>query len=127
MAEAYLNDLAGDVFEAESAGLEPGQLNPLAVKVMKESGIDISMNKTKSVDDAYKEGRPFRYVIAVCDEAAQTCPLFPGLPTSLHWSFDDPSAFTGTQEEKLARTRRVRDKIREKIEEFIKEHTGGNR
>ena len=77
MAEAFLNHLAGDRFEAESAGLEPGDLNPLAVEVMREVGIDISGNQTKSVFQFYKENRLYKYVVAVCDEAAQTCSIFP--------------------------------------------------
>ena len=127
IAEALLNRLAGDRFEAESAGLEPGQLHPLAVEAMREMGVDISMKQTKGVFDLHGQGRSYGYVIAVCDEASQTCPIFPGLPTNLHWSFDDPSAFTGTDEEKLAKMRRVRDEIRRKIEEFIKERNGGKR
>lgn len=80
MAEAFLNNLGGDRFEAVSAGLEPGTLNPLVVEVMKEAGIDISQNRTKSVFDLFKKGELFSYVITVCDEAsAQRCPVFPGL------------------------------------------------
>jgi arsenate reductase (thioredoxin) len=127
MAEAFLNHLAGDRFEAESAGLEPGELNPLAVEAMREVGIDISMNRTKGVFALYKENRLYRYVIAVCDEAAQTCPIFPGFATNLHWSFKDPSSFTGSYEERLDKTRLVRDEIKKRIEEFIEEQRGGNR
>ena len=121
MAEAFLSRLAGDRFEAESAGLDPGELNPLVVEAMAEVGIDISMNRTKSVFGLYKEGRLYKYVVPVCDEAAQTCPIFPGFCTTLHWSFEDPSAFTGSHEEKLAKTRRLRDQIRKRVEEFIEE------
>ena len=123
MAEAFLNFLAGDRFEAESAGLEPGVINPLAVEVMKEVGIDISQNRTKSAFDLYKKGELFSYVIAVCDAAsAEMCPLFPGLMAKqIHWSFDDPSAFTGGYDEKLAKTRVVRDAIKAKIQEWIAE------
>jgi len=123
MAEALLNHLAGERFEAESAGLEPGVLNPLAVSVMKEIGIDISQNKTKSVFDLFKRGELFSYVITVCDAAsAEACPIFPGLLSKIiHWSFEDPYSFTGTLEEKLEKTRRVRDAIKEKIEEWLKE------
>jgi len=123
MAEAFLNSLAGDKFEAQSAGLEPGELNPLAVEVMREVGIDISRNKTKSAFDLYQRGELFSYVITVCDEkSAQRCPIFPGLLTqTINWSIDDPAAFTGTLEEKLENTRRVRDTIRVKVEEFIRD------
>jgi len=123
MAEAFLNFLAGDRFEAQSAGLEPGVINPLAVEVMKEVGIDISQNRTKSAFDLYKKGELFSYVIAVCDAAsAEMCPLFPGLMAKqIHWSFDDPSAFTGSYDEKLAKTRGVRDAIKAKIQEWIAE------
>src|SRR4030042_1898505 len=97
MAEAFLKVLAGDRFEAMSAGLEPGTINPFVVEVMKEAGIDISRNKTKSVFDLYKKGELFSYVITVCDAAsAEMCPLFPGLLTpQIHWSFANPPAFTG--------------------------------
>jgi arsenate reductase len=123
MAEAFLNQLAGDKFKAESAGLEPGTLNPLVVEVMKEIGIDISTNQTKSAFDLFKNGRMFQYVITVCDAAsAERCPLFPGVTKRLGWSFEDPASFTGTHEEKLARTRIVRDKIKLTVENFINEY-----
>jgi arsenate reductase (thioredoxin) len=123
IAEAVLESLAGDRFEAMSAGLEPGVINPLVVKVMKEIGVDISHNLTKSVFDLFKKGELFSYVITVCDAAsAETCPLFPGLlAKQVHWSFDDPAAFTGAYEEKLARTRALRDEIKAKIERWLRE------
>ena len=122
MAEALLKRIAGDRFEVESAGLEPGRLNPLAVEVMKEIGIDISGNQTKSAFDLFKEGSLYTHVVTVCDEtSAEQCPFFPGITTQLHWSFADPSGFTGTQEEKLEKTRRVREAIRKKIEAWLKE------
>ena len=120
MAEAFLNKLGGDKFEAESAGLEKGALNPLVVEVMKEIGIDISKNQTKEVFAFFKEGRIYSNVITVCDEAsAERWPMFPGMAKQLHWSFADPSQFQGTHEEKLAQTRKVRDEIKKKIEEFV--------
>lgn len=120
MAEAFLNNLAGERFFAESAGFEPGVLNPVVVEAMKEAGIDISGNKTKKVFDFFKQGRFYKYVISVCDEAsAERCPIFPGVNKTLHWSFEDPSQFTGTHEEKLDKTKIVRDSIKKKIEEFI--------
>jgi arsenate reductase len=123
MAEAFLNNLAGDRFHAESAGMEPGVLNPLAVEVMKEEGIDISGNKTKSVFDKYRKGELYSYVVTVCDEAsAETCPIFPGLRThTLHWSFEDPASFTGSPEERLEKTRRVRDAVKGKVLHFMEE------
>lgn len=125
MAEAFLNDIAGDRFQAESAGMEPGELNPLAVDVMKEVGIDISRNKTKSVFQKFRDGELFSYVVTVCAEA-ETCPVFSGLRTeTLHWHFEDPGAFTGTDEEKLSKTRRVRDAIKEKVREFVEQTVPG--
>ena len=120
MAEALLNQLAGDKFEATSAGLEKGTLNPLAVKVMSEIGIDISRNQTKDVFDFYKNGRLFNYVVTVCDAAnSELCPIFPGASNTLHWSFEDPSSLIGTDEEKLETTRKVRDEIEVEIKKFI--------
>lgn len=120
MAEAFLNKLGEGKFIAESAGMEPGVLNPIVVESMKELGIDISKNKTKDVFEFFKQGKIFSYVITVCDEAsAESCPVFPGLAKQLHWAFTDPSAFNGTPEEKLAQTRIVRDAIKRKVEEFI--------
>ena len=122
MAEAFLNQICGGVFEAHSAGLEPGKLNPIVVEVMKEIGIDISGNQTKAVFDYFKSGKMFAYVITVCDEAsAERCPIFPGVTKRLHWSFPDPSAIQGTPEEKLAGTRKIRDTIKAKIEQWCAE------
>jgi arsenate reductase len=125
MAEAFLNHLHGDRFLAESAGLEAGILNPLAVEVMKEEDIDISDNKTKSVFDFYKEGKLYAYVFTVCDAAnSEMCPVFPGLVTqTIHWSFEDPSSFTGNHEEKLEKTRKVRGAIKDAIEKWVREIT----
>ena len=123
MAEAFLKQKAGDKFEVESAGLEPGKLNPLAIGVMQEIGIDISQNKTKSVFDFYKQGKRYDYVITVCDESqAQKCPVFPGTVATkrIHWSFDDPASFQGTWEGRLEQARQVRDKIKQQIEQWIK-------
>ncbi len=122
MAEAYLTHFGGDIFDVESAGLEPGVLNPFVVRVMREDGFDISGNKTKSVFDLYREGRIYNYVIAVCDkEAAERCPIFPGICTRLNWSFSDPSALAGTDEEKLAGTRQIRDEIKRAIIRWVDE------
>ncbi|HME45843.1 MAG TPA: arsenate reductase ArsC [Syntrophorhabdales bacterium] len=128
MAEAFLNHLAGDRFEGESAGFEPGPLNPLAVEVMKEVGIDISANRAKSVFGLYKEGRLYDYVITVCDESsAERCPIFPGRVRRLQWTFENPASLTGSHEEKLAKTRKIRDQIKGKVEELIAERSRGGK
>jgi arsenate reductase len=125
MAEAWLNHLCGGAFAAESAGLEPGTLNPLVVEAMREAGIDISHKKTRSVADVLKSGRTFAYTIAVCDGAsAERCPVFPGVTQRLHWSFPDPSTLAGTKEEKLAQLRPIRDQIRKRIETWCAEISG---
>jgi arsenate reductase (thioredoxin) len=122
MAEAFLNRLCGDEFEAHSAGLEPGQLNPIVVEAMGEAGIDISRNQTKAVIDFLKSGKVFSHVITVCDEtSAERCPIFPGMTARLHWGFPDPSRFQGTHEEKLAQTRWVRDMIEQKVSQWCDE------
>ncbi len=122
MAEAFLNQICGERFEAHSAGIEPGKLNPVVVEAMQEIGIDISGNQTKAVLDFIKSGKMFSYVITVCDEtSAERCPIFPGVTTRLHWGFPDPSSFPGTPEEKLAKTRAVRDTIKAKIEAWCEE------
>jgi arsenate reductase (thioredoxin) len=122
MGEAYLKQLGGEKYEVESAGITPGSLNPFAVRVMAEDGIDISRNLTKSVFDFYKQGRFYSYVITVCDkEAAEQCPIFPGNGKRLHWSFADPSRVEGTEEEKLAKVRSIRDEIKARVIEFIRE------
>jgi arsenate reductase len=122
MAEAWLNHLCGDSFTGESAGLEPGTLNPLVVEAMQEAGIDISQKETRAVFDVFKSGKLFAYVITVCDEtSAERCPIFPGVAKRLHWSFPDPSALTGTNDEKLAGVRKIRDQIRAKIEAWCAE------
>lgn len=120
MAEAFLNHLAGERYCAESAGLEPGVLNPVVVVAMKEMDIDISQNVTKGVSQFLDNHTKFDYVITVCDEtSAGRCPFFPGSGKRLHWSFPDPSGFDGGFDEKLTLVRQVRDAIREKIEGFI--------
>jgi arsenate reductase len=122
MAEAFLRHLAGDRFEVESAGLEPGSLNPLAVAAMDEVGIEISAARPQSVFELFKIGRRFAYVISVCDAAAaERCPTFPGVTTRLNWSFEDPAALSGTEEERLQQTRRIRDAIRERVRRWVEE------
>ena len=122
VAEAFLNQICGEQFEAHSAGLEPGKLNSIVVEAMQEIGIDISRNQTKAVFETYKSGTSFAYVVTVCDEtSAERCPIFPGVTTRLHWNFPDPSALQGSHDEKLARTREIRDTIKTKIEEWCTE------
>ncbi|MFA5103855.1 MAG: arsenate reductase ArsC [Candidatus Margulisiibacteriota bacterium] len=116
MAEGLLNHLGKDRFEAESAGLEPGILSPLAVEAMKEIGIEISNNKTKNVLDFLKIGDKYGHIITVCDAAtAEECPIFPGTAKKIHWNFRDPSSMDSV--------RKVRDEIKAKIEEFIKKQS----
>jgi len=123
MAEAFLNRCAGDRFMAESAGLEPGVLNPLVVKAMGEVGIDISAKTTRSAFDLLRQGKWYGWVITVCDESqAEGCPIFPGAGRRDHWSFPDPAAFLGSEEEKLEQVRKLRDRIAGKVKEWIKKN-----
>src|SRR3989338_6323936 len=126
MAEAFLNQMAPERFEAQSAGIEPGKLNPIVVAAMKEISIDISSKKTTAVTDLINERRTYDYIITVCDEAsAERCPVFPGSGKRLHMGFPDPSAFKGSNEEKLKKTIEVRDQIKEKIRQWI-EHANSD-
>ena len=122
MAEAFLNQLGGNALIADSAGLEPGKLNLNVIKVMQEAGVDISKNETKSVFELFRRGKVYQAVITVCDGAsAESCPIFPGVVKRMGWSFPDPSSFTGTPEEILEKTRKVRDQIKEAVLDFIAE------
>lgn len=127
MTEELLRRCAGDLAEVESAGIEPGSVNPVVVELLKEDGIDISAKKTQSVFELHRAGKSFDYVIAVCDpEAAERCPIFPAEKKRLHWPFDDPSARTRAMEgrpmsEKVEAIRPIRDSIREKVEAFCAE------
>lgn len=122
MAEAFLKKYGGDRFEAESAGLEPGIMNPHVVTVMQEIGIDLSGKPTQAVFDLFKKGSLYDAVITVCDkEAAERCPIFPGKGKRIPWSFKDPSAFKGGEEEVLQHTREVRNGIEQKIKAFVQE------
>jgi arsenate reductase (thioredoxin) len=119
MAEGLLRDIAGERFEVESAGTEQTHVRPLAIEAMKELGIDISVQTSKTISSLGE--RKFDYAITVCDSANEACPIFPGGTRRLHWSFDDPSAATGSDEDRLAVFRRVRDEIRGQIEKFLAE------
>jgi arsenate reductase len=114
MAEGLMNALYGDRYLAFSAGTEPSEVNPYAVRVMQEIGIDISSHRSKSVDEFLDQD--LDYVVTVCDHAKETCPFFPGGRKPMHKGFQDPSSAAGTEEEKLAVFRRVRDEIRAWIE-----------
>jgi arsenate reductase len=117
MGEGLLRHMAGDGWEVESAGTKPVGLNPLAVESMKEVGIDISMQRSKSV--AEFDGKRFDFVITVCDSAAENCPVFPNAPTRIHWSLPDPAATQGTHGEKLAAFRTVRERLRRHLHEWL--------
>ncbi len=114
MAEGLLRHLAGDRFEVMSAGTEASHVRPLAIRAMGEVGVDISGQESETLGRYLSE--PFDHVITVCDEANEACPFFPGAKTRLHWSFDDPSQTGGTEDERLAVFRRVRDEIRQRVE-----------
>lgn len=117
MAEGLLRDMAGDKFEVYSAGVEPTSVHPLAKKVMKEIGIDISGQQSKSVDEFLD--KEFDYVITVCDNARQTCPFFPGNHELLHWSLEDPAIALGSEEERLLMFRKIRDQLRDYIQKLV--------
>jgi arsenate reductase len=117
MAEGLLRHDAGNEFEVYSAGVEPSHVRPQAVEAMREIGVDISGHRSKSVDEF--AGQEFDYVITVCDNANERCPVFPGRTQRVHWSFDDPAAVEGDEAAKLAVFRRVRDEIRQRLRPFI--------
>jgi len=122
MAEELLRREMGDVVKVESAGLEPGLLNPSVVELLMEEGIDISGKQTRSVFDLFNQGKTYTYVITVCDETAgERCPIFPGIVQRRHWSFPDPSQYTGA--DRKEQTRKVLEMIRIKTEEFAAEIT----
>ncbi|MDY0321359.1 MAG: arsenate reductase ArsC [Arcobacteraceae bacterium] len=127
MAEELLRKYGGDEFEVQSAGFEPSELNPLVIEVLKEEGIDISGKGTNSVFNLFKAGKTFNYVITVCDEGnAQKCPVFPGLSYRIHWSFEDPRSFSGSHEEKLAKTKIVKEQIKKEILTLIEHVKSGD-
>ena len=122
IAEAFVNRACAGFYNAYSAGLEPGALNPLVVEALREVGIDISRTRTKSVDELLRTGRRFSHVITVCDGAsAERCPVFPGAVERQHWSFPDPSALTGSHEQRLQRVREIRDDIARRVEQWCAE------
>ena len=117
IAEGYLRNLAGNIFEVTSAGLNPSIVNPKAIQVMAEDNIDISSHSSKNVDQFM--GQKFDYIITVCDNAKEHCPVFPGSGKRIHWSFRDPADATGTEDEILEVFRTVRDQIKKKLTEFV--------
>ena len=125
MAEALLRKHGGDRFEVSSAGTEPRGVNPLTLRVLDEAGIDASWARSKSVDEIL--GTPFDYVITVCDQARQSCPVFPGVHESLHWGYEDPAEATGSEEERLAVFRRVFTQLGERVRLFATVATRASR
>lgn len=118
MAEGLLRHDAGDRYEVMSAGVEKSFVRPQAIEAMREIGIDITSHRSKSLNEFL--GQPFDYVITVCDNAKEHCPIFPGSAKRIHWSFDDPAAATGDETQQLAIFRRIRDEIRTRLRELTK-------
>ncbi|MCX7604713.1 MAG: arsenate reductase ArsC [Bryobacteraceae bacterium] len=116
MAEGLLREALGGRFEIHSAGTRPSHVRPEAIEVMRELGLDISGHRSKHLDEF--RGTEFRYVITVCDHAAETCPAFSGIAERIHWSFEDPAAVEGDEQTRLAAFRRIRDQIAEKVRSF---------
>lgn len=119
MAEALLSAMAGDRYEVYSAGLKPSVVNPLAIEAMLEMGMDISGNRSKHLNEFL--GQPFDYVITVCDNAAENCPVFPGHTERIHWSFPDPALAQGSHAERLAVFRRTRDNLADRLRRWVDE------
>ncbi len=127
MAEAFLKKWGGERYMAESAGLEPGTMNPNVVTVMQEVGIDLRQKGTQGVFDLYRKRTTYDAVITVCDGAsAERCPVFPGKSKRVAWSFEDPSSMKGSREEILQNTRKIRDEIEEKVKGFVKESSAAD-
>ena len=121
MGEGLFRSEGGGGFEVFSAGTTPSSVRPEAIAVMKEIGIDISGHRSKSVDEF--SGQSFDYVVTVCDNARDSCPLFPAGTERIHWSFEDPAAVQGSEQERLAAFRRIRDQIHERVKTFFKDQT----
>lgn len=118
MGEGLFRHYLGDRFEVHSAGTRPSLVRPEAIAVMAELGIDISSHRSKPVEEFLDT--EFRYVVTVCDHARESCPVLPGAAERLHWSFEDPAAVEGSQQERRAAFRRIRDQIRARVEEFAR-------
>lgn len=121
MAEGILRDIAGDRFDVESAGVEPSHVRPEAIEAMSDIGIDITSHRSKSVDEF--TGDEFDHIITVCDNARESCPVFPGNAERIHWSFDDPAAVEGTREERVDAFRRIREEIYDRLTQFVNDRT----
>jgi len=119
MAEGLLRHDAGNVYQVSSAGTKPSHVRPEAIETMREIGIDISAHRSKSVDEF--AGQEFDYVITVCDNARESCPIFPAGTKRIHWSLEDPAAVTGSDAERLAAFRRIRDDLRVRLRDFARE------
>jgi arsenate reductase len=119
MGEGLFRDEGGGGYEVSSAGTKPSQVRPEAIAVMREIGIDISGNRSKSVDEF--AGQAFDFVVTVCDSARDNCPVFPGATKRIHWSLEDPAAVEGPEDERLAAFRRIRDQLRERVKAFVHE------
>ncbi len=124
MAEAFLRNLAGEKYEVFSAGLHPGVVNPLTIKVMEEIGISMAGAYSKPLS-LFIGKKDFDFLITVCDHAAEACPIFPGAGTRLHWSFEDPAGFSGSESEKLGKFRAIRDQIKQRIITWLNENNPG--
>lgn len=127
MAEELLRKCADDIFEVESAGLEPGVLNPYVIKILKDDeGIDISGKKTKSAIDLAEQGKKYDYVITVCDESSsEKCPVFPGGAKRIHWGFPDPSVIKGSDDEVTEKIKKIKEEIKSRIEQFVTDKSQG--
>jgi arsenate reductase len=124
MAEAFLRKYAGERFEVHSAGLESRGIDPLTMQVMEEAGLSLEGQRSKSLQDHFMKVS-FGYLITVCGGADKMCPTLPGVSKRMHWSLEDPSAFEGTDEEKLTRFREVRDQIETRVVDWLEEMGGG--
>ncbi len=118
MAEAYLQQMGAGSFQVLSAGFEPGPINPDVIKVLQEDGIDISFKSSQKVFDLFQQGRIFDFVITICKQGEDRCPIFPGMTQRLHMPFPDPAEVSGEQEHRLQIIRNIRDGIKEKMQEF---------
>ena len=120
MSEAIMRKYGGDFFDVYSAGLEPKGINPYTIRVMEEAGYDLSNQRSKALSE-YMNKMHFGYLITVCGNAEERCPIFPGMGKRIHWPFEDPAAFEGTDKEKMEKFREIRDQIERKIIKWVAE------